>query len=120
MSNIMIRYVRLSEIKNDGGIASVEGFSVGCTDRQTFLKNPFAKGKDVVFAKIGLIDGLLAGQEYVFPLNMMINGERVASGSGGGLYVKEWARKYGLGLEFTSLHSDHRDGEFDVTDTTIP
>ena len=114
MTNVSVEYRRLSEIREDGTLFGIDGFRVNDRYRSALLNNPFRDGHDDVFVKIGLVNGKFGGQEYVFPLNIVVNGKLHLSGSGGCTHVKEWARKSGLGLEFTVLHSDRRDGRFDV------
>ena len=115
MRNIVVQYRRLSEIATNGRIPGIDGFSISQEYESTLKANPFRDGQDVVFVKLGLVDGRFVGQEYVFPLNMSVNGKTMLSGSGSNTYVEEWARKSGIGLEFAELHPDFRDGNFKVT-----
>ena len=116
MLNMKILYKRLSEIHDDGRIDGVPDLCLDQWYVKALKENPFRESKDVVCIKIGVIDGKVAGREYVFPILICCDGKVITAGSGSYTTVEKWARKTGLGIELSSMHEDCSDGDFLIGD----
>ncbi len=114
MQDFTIRYYRVNDILPTGAISGLPSFVVPHCYRQVLCSNPFRDGRNVVAVKVGVVDGKVAGSEYVFPLLMKCDGRVVAAGGGSTTTVEKWARKSGLGAEISEMMPDRRDGDFDV------
>ena len=67
-----------------------------------FAANPFRRGEDSATRVVLMVDGAVAGGEYVYPLEIVADGKIVKCGSGSETSIKEEYRKSAVGLEFLS------------------
>lgn len=114
MQDFTIFFGKLSDVSSDGVVGGVPHFIIQEGVFKTLSANPFCPKKDVVIAKIGIVDGRVGGSEYVFPLLANCDGIEVSAGGGSYTNVEPWARKSGLGVELSAMFADCRDGNFDV------
>lgn len=114
MQDFTLVFGKFSDLASDGVVGGTPHFTIPEGILKSLSANPFCQNKNVVIAKVGVVDGRVGGSEYVFPLLAECDGTEVSAGGGSSTSVEQWARKSGLGVELSAMFADCRDGDFDI------
>lgn len=74
--------------------------------------NPFLWQEKTPFQEVGIVDGKVAGFNYIFPIGLLLDGKECGGATGSSLNVQEWARPSCVGLVLPTVGTDRaaRDG----------
>ena len=117
MADYLILYRKLSEAQQEADIGNGETVPpppCSMSYYEVLSRNPYLNGRDDVFHKVGIVDGRIGGDAYIFPLKLFCRGDVHQVCAGSNLNVHPWARKSGLGFGFCEFDDNHRDGAHEI------